>query len=120
MEVNVLKYPAIVHELGSEDGGGFVVEIPDLPGCIAEGSTVDEALQLAERAADEWILTAKKLKRSIPEPRTIDQFSGKWVQRVPKTLHMKLATEAKREGVSLNALATTLLAEGVGRKQSAA
>lgn len=114
------KYPAIISPLGEEDGGGFLVEVLDLPGCIADGATRQEALENANNAVDEWIAAAKDLGRPIPEPKSIEQYSGKWVQRVPRTLHMKLASEAKREGVSLNALATAILAEGLGKRELAA
>jgi len=115
----VLKYPALVRELDPSEGGGYLVEIPDLPGCMADGETREEALTEAEHAIEEWIETAKKLNRPVPEPGAIDKYSGRWVQRVPKSLHMKLSAEAKREGVSLNTLAATLLAEGLGKRERA-
>ncbi len=120
LEGNVLKYPVVVRELSNEEGGGFLAEIPDLPGCMADGETAAEAVAAVENAIEEWIATAKELNRSIPEPSAIDKYSGKWVQRVPKSLHMKLAIEAKREGVSLNTLTTSLIAEGLGKKLVAA
>ncbi|HTY65491.1 MAG TPA: type II toxin-antitoxin system HicB family antitoxin [Alphaproteobacteria bacterium] len=119
-EVDVLKYPAMVREIDPADGGGFLVEFPDLPGCIADGHTAEEALINAKEAVEEWIDAAAKMGRPIPEPNSNDRFSGKWVQRVPKSLHQKLAAEAKREGVSLNSFALTLLAEGIGRRKVAA
>jgi antitoxin HicB len=110
----VLRYPAIIRELDPDEGGGFLAEIPDLPGCIADGETVQEALTNVENAVAEWIAAAEKLGRSIPDPPArAEKFSGKWVQRVPRSLHRRLSVEAKREGVSLNALATTYLAQGV-------
>ena len=120
LEGNVLKYPVVVRELSNEEAGGFLAEIPDLPGCMADGETAAEAVAAVENAIEEWIATAKELNRSIPEPSAIDKYSGKWVQRVPKSLHMKLAIEAKREGVSLNTLTTSLIAEGLGKKLVAA
>ena len=56
-----------------------------------------------------WMETELKTKDELP--------SGKWVQRVPRSLHAKLIALAKREGSSLNQLATSILAEGVGRSQ---
>lgn len=110
----MLRYPAIIRELDPEEGGGFLAEIPDLPGCIGDGETVEEALTNVSDAAEEWIAAAKKLGRSIPDPtERVEKFSGKWVQRVPRSLHKRLTVEAKREGVSLNALATTYLTQGV-------
>ena len=48
---------------------GLVVEVPELPGCMADGQTYAEAVANAEVVIDEWIETARKLGRSIPEPR---------------------------------------------------
>lgn len=108
-------YPITVRGLEPEEGSGFFAEVPDLPGCMADGETESEALSNAHEAIREWIDAAKELGREIPEPNCLNRFSGKWVQRVPKHLHKKLAVEAKREGVSLNTLATTLLAGGLGK-----
>ena len=112
----MLKYPTVVRELNAEEGGGFLAEIPDLPGCASDGATVEEAIANVAKAADEWIAAAREMGRPIPEPFNVEAYSGKWVQRVPKSLHAKLAMEARREGVSLNALATSLLAEGLGKR----
>ena len=116
----MLKCPAVIRELEPDEGGGFLAEILDLPGCIAEGETVEEAMDNLKEALAAWTATANELGRRIPEPSTArERYSGKWVQRVPKSLHAKLATEAKREGVSLNALATAFLAEGMGKRRVA-
>ena len=117
--IAVLKYPAVVRELDQADGGGYFVEVLDLAGCIADGETPEEALANAAEAVEEWIDAARELGRPIPEPDSIEDYSGKWVQRVPKSLHMKLVEQAKREGVSLNALATALIAEGLGQRNVA-
>ena len=70
----------------------------------------------AEEAAHEWIAEAERMGRVVPDPSTPDKFSGKWVMRVPKSLHASLSKRAKTEGVSLNAFASTLLAEGLGKR----
>jgi len=114
-----LDYPAMVRRLDDEEGGGVLIEFPDLPGCIADGQTIDDALSNAASAVQEWIDAAREMGRTIPEPRSIEDYSGKWVQRVPKSLHMKLTIEARREGVSLNSLAMALLAEGLGKREAA-
>jgi antitoxin HicB len=117
---SVLKYPAVIRELDPNEGGGFLAEIPDLPGCIADGETVEEAMDNLKDALAAWTATANELGRQIPDPSAArERYSGKWVQRVPKSLHAKLVTEAKREGVSLNALATAFLAEGMGKRRVA-
>lgn len=108
-----LKYPVTIRPLTKEEGGGYLVEFPDLPGCIADGETVEEALNEAESAMKSWIETAKSFGDSIPEPGISTKYSGQWRLRVPKSLHAALTLRAKLEGVSLNTLASVLLAEGL-------
>ncbi len=115
-----MDYLTIIRPLPRDEGGGFLAELPDLPGCISDGETYEEAIANVRDAAEEWIATAKEMGRPIPEPGAAEGYSGKWLQRVPKSLHMRLAAQAKREGVSLNALATALLAEGLGKRNAAA
>lgn len=61
------KYERIIY--WSEEDGAFVVEVPELPGCMADGATAVEALERAERVISEWIETAKEIGREIPEPK---------------------------------------------------
>ena len=88
----------------------------DLPGCISDGATPEDAIKNVEDALQSWIATAEEFGDPIPEPGTASRHSGKWVMRVSKSLHMRLAQRAKAEGVSLNAFAAQLLAEGIGRR----
>jgi predicted RNase H-like HicB family nuclease len=62
-----MRYELIIY--WSKDDNSFVVEVPELPGCIANGQTYAEAVTNAEEIIDEWIETARKLGRPIPEPR---------------------------------------------------
>jgi antitoxin HicB len=64
-----------------------------------------------------WIETAKEFNDSIPEPYG-SQASGRFVQRIPKSLHARLAARAKQEGVSMNAFVTALIAESLGKKEA--
>ena len=61
------RYEIIIY--WSKDDNAFVAEVPELPGCAADGPTYQEALAQAEVVIDEWIETAKELGRNIPEPR---------------------------------------------------
>ena len=61
------RYELIIY--WSKDDDSFVVEVPELPGCMADGQTYAEAVANAEVVIDEWIETARKLGRPIPEPR---------------------------------------------------
>jgi len=61
------KYEVIIY--WSEEDGAFVVEVPELPGCMADGASYAEAVANAEVAIQEWIETAQELGRDIPQPK---------------------------------------------------
>ena len=61
------KYERII--FWSEEDGRWLVDVPELSGCMADGSTPYEALQNADQVISEWIETAKALGRPIPEPK---------------------------------------------------
>lgn len=111
-----IEYRFTVRPLAGHEGGGYLIEFPDLPGCMSDGETIEEAIANGEDAKCCWIAAMKEAGRPIPAPSTgsAETYSGKWQLRAPKSLHRRLAERAKREGVSLNTLAVTLLAEGLG------
>jgi predicted RNase H-like HicB family nuclease len=61
------KYEIIIY--WSEEDQAFVAEVPELPGCAADGSSHQEALANAQLVIQEWIETANELGRPVPEPR---------------------------------------------------
>jgi predicted RNase H-like HicB family nuclease len=63
----MMRYEVIIY--WSEEDQAFIAEIPELPGCMADGSTYQEALTNAEVVMQEWIETAQELGRQIPEPK---------------------------------------------------
>ena len=63
----MLRYEIILY--WSEEDPAFIAEVPELPGCAADGETYQEALQNVEVIMQEWIETAKELGRPIPEPK---------------------------------------------------
>ncbi len=63
----MIRYEIIIY--WSEEDEAFVVEVPELPGCMADGGTYQEALANAEVVIQEWIETAQELGRPIPEPK---------------------------------------------------
>jgi len=62
-----MKYEVIIY--WSKEDQAFIAEVPELPGCMADGQTKAEALQNAEQIAAEWIETAREEGRDIPEPK---------------------------------------------------
>jgi len=97
----------------------FVARVEELPGCSAHGATAEEALANLRDNMRDWIEDCLDSGDPVPPPaEVVDLPSGKWLQRVPRSLHLKLIRLAKEEGVSLNQLVTTALAECVGKQSS--
>ena len=97
--------------------GIFVARVEELPGCSAHGGTEQEALSNLRDNMEVWISDCIESGDPVPEPvGAVELPSGKWLQRVPRSLHLKLIHLAKHEGVSLNQLVTSALAEVVGRR----
>ncbi len=88
---------------------GFVVSYPDLPGCITCGETVESAIANALDAKKAWIEAALEEGIEIPEPDSIEDYSGQFKLRIPKSLHRLLAEHSKREGISMNQYCVYLL-----------
>jgi len=62
-----VKYELIIY--WSEEDQAFIVEVPELTGCAADGKTYQEAVQNVEVVIQQWITTAQELGRSLPEPK---------------------------------------------------
>lgn len=63
----MIKYEVIIY--WNEEDQAFLAEVPELPGCMADGASTHEALANVEMVAREWIETARELGREIPEPK---------------------------------------------------
>jgi antitoxin HicB len=112
-----MNYP-IYLRFSSEDKA-WIAEIPDLPGCMADGKTQAQALTAAKEAIGLWLEVAKADGREIPKPSQEDEPSGRFVVRIPRSLHGRLQALAKRERVSLNQLVLTILAAQEARRSTA-
>jgi antitoxin HicB len=94
----------------NEDGAWFAC-VRELPGCMTEGDTQAEALEMLQDAMKAWLQVAIERRLRIPEPKAEPAHSGRFVVRVPKSLHRALAERARSEGTSLNQLVVAALAE---------
>lgn len=116
-------YAHVVSPLPADEGGGFLITLPDLPGCMSDGETEAEAIANGRDAFMATIAALADMGRDIPSPSfnpediVAPAVSGKFVARVPRSIHARLAARAKAEGVSLNTLVLTFLAEGLGRRE---
>jgi len=109
----IRSYAFTIRPLSEADGGGFSIEYPDLPGCISDGETPEEALSNGGDAVKAYLMNCVKHGDPIPRPSVA---SGQWRQRVPRGLHSRLVARARQEGVSLNTLVTAMIAEGLGQR----
>jgi|GEM_PF-531034 len=105
------------HELIREPEGGWFVRIKELPGCMSQGDTADDAMVMIEDAMRLWIEAELRKGYAIPEPRLEEEFSGKFIVRVAKSLHKKISEISTTESVSLNQWIGTTLAEAVGENR---
>lgn len=94
-----------------KEEGGFVVSYPDLPGCITCGETIESAVSNAIEAKKVWIEAALEDGVEIYEPDNLDNYSGQFKLRIPRSLHRLLAEHSKREGISMNQYCVYLLAK---------
>ena len=104
-----MKLPYRLEILPDPDEGGFVVRYPDLPGCISVGDTLQDALANAEDAKRAWLSAALEDGLQIAEPDSLDNYSGQFKLRIPKSLHRSLAEHARSEGISMNQYCLYLL-----------
>ena len=84
------EYPVVLRPLAAEDGGGWVALVPDLPGCMSDGDTADQALQNVKDAIEEWKEAAASLSRPIPRPD--DSLDRSFETEVPE--HVRKQAEA--------------------------
>ncbi|GHV85355.1 pilus biosynthesis protein HicB [Spirochaetia bacterium] len=93
-----LPYHIVIQHLNDESGSYYFATVREFDGCMSHG----DACENIREAMELWI--EGKLEGGFPVPEPIDesQYSGKFVLRLPKSLHARLATEAEREGISLN------------------
>jgi len=108
-------YPFEIRPLTKEEGGGFLITYPDFNTCMSDGETVEEAIVNGRDALAGMIKALEAWKWPVPAPNSGGVASGKFVTRVPKSLHAALTARAKSEGVSLNTLVLSFIAEGIGR-----
>lgn len=106
-----LPYNYIVQPIKDESGSYFYARVLELDGCQSTGETFEEAYKNLKDAMKGWIETKIDGGFEVPLPVGYESFSGRFVVRVPKSLHYKLSIEAEQEGVSLNQYALYKLSQ---------
>ena len=105
-----MPYSYVINQIEDESGKYFVARVLELDGLIGTGDTYEEAYEDVRAAMESYIETKIANNIDIPVPMDASDYSGKFVVRLPKTLHKLLSKRAKEEGVSLNQYALYKLA----------
>ncbi|MDO5574422.1 MAG: toxin-antitoxin system HicB family antitoxin [bacterium] len=105
-----LPYTRLVQEMNDESGHYFYGKVLELDGCQSTGDTIEELYESLSEAMEGYLEVKLENNLPIAIPEAADNYSGKFVVRLPKSLHKRLAIEAQNEGVSLNQLALYKLA----------
>ena len=92
-----------------KEEGGFVVSYPELPGCITCGETMESAIANAQDAKKAWVQAALEEGIEMHESDSLEEYSGQFKLRIPRSLHRSLAEHSKREGISMNQYCVYLL-----------
>ncbi len=108
------KYRINVRPLSKAEGGGYLIEYPEIPGCMSDGETIEEAIANGREVLRDCLEVFKETGRKVPQPGV---EAAQWRQRLPRTLYPKLTERAKSEGVSINSLVTVMIAEAIGAKR---
>jgi antitoxin HicB len=102
-------------ELQNDPEQGWFVRVKELRGCMSAGDTAEEAVTMIQEAMAGWLEVALEEGLAIPEPRAEEDYSGKFVVRVPRSLHRQLVQAAANDGISLNQYINVALAQAVTR-----
>jgi antitoxin HicB len=89
-----LEYPFTMHALSEDEGGGYLIEFPDLPGCMSDGATPQEALRNGADAVQCWLDAMREAGRPVPAPSKAG--IGKRTISVHDHVYRELAEEASK------------------------
>ena len=109
-----MKMPYTKELIPYEDGSCFA-RIVEFRGCMTEGDNLQHALEMLDEAMSVWLEVGLEDNLPIPEPVTLADYSGRFLVRIPPTLHRDLVRRADRENVSLNLFVATALARALGQ-----
>ena len=106
-----LNYRIEIVKENTEDG--YVFSIPELKGCVTCADQLLKGIEMLEDAKKQWIMAAMESEYEIPEPNAIENYSGQFKLRIPKSLHKELAEKSKQEGISMNQYCLYLLSKNI-------
>jgi antitoxin HicB len=110
-----LEYAFTVSPLNEDEGGGYLIEFPDLPGCMSDGETPEEAIRNGADAVRCWIEAMREAGRPIPAPSKATV--SKRTIGVHDHVHRRLAEEANLQGLPVETIADAALTHGFSALQ---
>lgn len=96
------QYSIVINEINDDSGKYFFGRYQELEGCQSHADTIEELIKNMKIALEGYIENSLELNLPIPLAKSDDDFSGRFMVRIPKSLHRDLVIEAEREGTSLN------------------
>jgi predicted RNase H-like HicB family nuclease len=108
-----MSLPYKMEILEDKQEGGYVLSCPELKGCITSANNIEEGFKMLEDAKICWFAACLEDGISIPEPVGLEEYSGQFKLRIPKSLHKALADKSREEGISMNQYCLYLLAHGI-------
>ena len=107
-----MDLPYRMEVVEDKEEGGFTFYCPELPGCMTCAETLAEGFQMLEDAKRAWLTACLEDRVPIPEQTRLEDYSGQFKLRLPKSLHRHLAQKSSEEGVSMNQYCVYLLSRG--------
>jgi predicted RNase H-like HicB family nuclease len=99
------------------EDGTYSAEILEFPGCFAQGNTAEEAIRNLDDSAQSWVAAALDQGQEIPPPMAAQDFSGRLVLRMPRSIHKQAARYAQRDNTSLNQFLTAAISTRIGAEE---
>ena len=108
-----MSLPYRVEVQHDKEEGGYALHCPDLPGCMTCAGSVEDGFAALEDAKRCWFEACLADGVTIPEPLNLEDYSGQFKLRLPKSLHKLLAEKSSEEGISMNQYCVYLLSRGI-------
>jgi len=108
-----MSLPYRVEVVEDKKEGGYALHCPELPGCMTCADTIELGFRMIEDAKRAWFSACLEDGIAIPEPSRLEEYSGQFKLRLPKSLHRQLALRSNEEGISMNQYCVYLLSRGL-------
>ena len=99
----------VVEVIKNEESEGYTLYCPELRGCITSADTIEDGVAMIEDAKKCWFEACIEENIQIPLPSSLENYSGQFKLRIPKSLHKILAEKSRQEGISMNQYCLFLL-----------